>query len=758
VTPPLSASSDRRLVKSRIVIPEPSPDHAPGAAKARPVLKVGRNYYILASSLASRRIKRVLANGQSFAVFDAGGDILESPLEALGFFTRDTRYLSRFEMKIAGKTPHFLNSYLSDDKAQFRINLTNPDLGVRGEMIKLPRDSIQIERSWVLIETALYHRLVVRNYAGSPVELPVEMSLGADFADVFEVRGVKRKKRGELLKPEIDGNTVRFVYEGLDGNRRFTEIVFDTQPDALAAGRADYMIELEPDESIGIEVRVTSGFENHRPSRRSPISFDRALVARRTEIANSQARWARLSAGNDLFDKLLQRSMADLSSIITHDGKSSFMMAGIPWFATLFGRDSLLTTMSVLAFNPDIAASTLKSLAYLQGTRVDEARDEQPGKIVHEVREGEMAATGEVPFGRYYGSVDSTPLFLWLLGRYVRETGDLELADELWPNAKRALEWIERWGDRDGDGYVEYLRETPRGLANQGWKDSFDAISHANGTLARPPIALAEVQGYVYAAYTTISEVALRLGHNDTAELLLARAQALKQAFSRDFWLEKQRTVALALDGDKRPCRVMASNAGHCLASGLLDNEQAAVLSERLLADDMFSGWGVRTLGAGERRYNPMSYHNGSVWPHDNALIAMGLARYGNRAGALRILEGLFDAAVHLGGGSLPELFCGFPREQRLGPVPYPVACHPQAWSAASVFMILQAIMGLHVMGFDKRVVIDSPMIPPWLEWLSVEDLKVGDGSVSFVLRRTVKGATLEVMARRGVASIEVLK
>ncbi|MGH7001482.1 MAG: amylo-alpha-1,6-glucosidase [Stellaceae bacterium] len=302
------------------------------------------------------------------------------------------------------------------------------------------------------------------------------------------------------------------------------------------------------------------------------------------------------------------------------------------------------------------------------------------------------------------------------------------------------------------------MRETPRGLANQGWKDSFDAISHAGGELAKPPIALAEVQGYVYAAYTYIGEVAGRLGHSDMADFLATRAEALKQAFSRDFWLDEERTVALALDGDKRPCRVMASNAAHCLATGLLSDDQAATLSGRLLADDMFSGWGLRTFGAGERRYNPMSYHNGSVWPHDNGLAAMGLARYGNRAGALRILEGLFDASVRLGGGSLPELFCGFPREQRLGPVPYPVACHPQAWSAASVFMILQAVMGLHINGFEKRVVVDTPVIPPWLESITVEDLRVADGAVSFVLRRTLKTATLEVLSRRGSVSIEVLK
>jgi glycogen debranching enzyme len=506
-------------------------------------------------------------------------------------------------------------------------------------------------------------------------------------------------------------------------------------------------------------MRIAGGSEPEVGRGRSmPLAeFDSALAGRRSKIEESQTAWARLSSGNDLFDSLLTRSQADLTSLISHTADVTFMMAGIPWFATLFGRDSIITTLSVLPFNPAVAEHTLRALAKMQGSRIDETREEQPGKIVHEIRAGEMAATGEVPFGRYYGSIDSTPLFLWLLGRCVATTGNLAFAEELWPNAERALEWIERWGDRDGDGYVEYINKTPRGLANQGWKDSFDAISHANGELASPPIALAEVQGYVYAAYVSIADVATRLGHSEVASRLSERAAALKKKFSRDFWLEPERTVALALDGEKQPCRVMASNAAHCLATGLLDADQAAALSQRLLGDEMFSGWGIRTLSTNERRYNPMSYHNGSVWPHDNAIAAMGLAQYGNRAGALRILEGLFDAAVHLETASLPELFCGFPREPRLGPVPYPVACYPQAWSAASVFMILQALLGLEVMGFERRVSINSPTIPPWLEWLRIEDLKVGDSSVSLFPRRAGDGDVVtEVFERRGSVTVQV--
>jgi glycogen debranching enzyme len=725
------------------------------------VLQVGSDFYVHASALASRRASRVLANGESFAVFDIGGDILDYPHEALGFFHSDTRYLSQFELKIFGSTPYLLNSYLSDDKAQFRANLTNPDLASRGHGIKLPRDLIQMERSWVLDNATLIHRLRIRNYAEIPLQIPIEFFISADFADIFEVRGVERKVHGRLLRPRLGHRTLRLFYDGLDGVRRYTEASFDSEPRALSRDHAVFLLTLARDESAEIETRIAGGSETRHPRTHAkrPRDFDSAVEARRAAIEKCEAGWARISASNGVFDTLLARSQADLTSLISQNPESTFIMAGIPWFATLFGRDSIITTMATLPFYPELTVETLRALARMQGSEVNAAREEQPGKIVHEIRNGEMALAGDVPFGRYYGSIDSTPLFLWLLGQCVSTTGNLGLAQELWPNVERAMGWIEHWGDSDGDGYVEYARTTPRGLENQGWKDSFDSVSHANGELAEPPIALAEVQGYVYAAYLSIADVARRLGDQVTSSMLLERARSLRAAFSRDFWLDRERTVALALDGRKRPCRVMSSNAAHCLTSRLLHQDRAAALTERLLADDMFSGWGIRTLSSNERRYNPMSYHNGSVWPHDNAMAAMGLARYGKRSAALRILEGLFDAAGQLDTESLPELFCGFPREPQLGPVPYPVACYPQAWSAASIFMILQAVLGIDVLGCEGRLVIDSPAIPSWLDWIRIEDLKVGEGSISLVLRRAEKGpATAEVLRKTGSIDVEMRK
>jgi glycogen debranching enzyme len=728
------------------------------AEPAQTFLKVGSDYYVLASSLASRRQSKVLANGQSFAVFDAAGDIIESPLEALGFFNCDTRHLSRFEMQIAGTEPYFLNSYLSDDRAQFRATLTNADLGKRGEPSWLPRNSIRIDRGWVLDGAALYHRVTLRNYVRAPVEVELDFFYRVDFVDVFEVRGLRRERRGQMLSAAIDGSQIELSYSGLDNLRRSTEIRFDCAASEINEQRALFVLRLEPGETRTLECRITAG-EQSRPGRsvQGAGNFRAALEERQSELAGFRNGWASITASNNEFATMIRRAAVDLTSLVTHaEAGGAFIMAGVPWFATLFGRDSIITALSILPFHPEIAIGTLRTLARLQGAALNEARDEQPGKIVHEIRSGEMAATGEVPFGRYYGSVDATPLFLWLYGRCIEASGDLDLANELWPNVERAIEWIERWGDRDGDGYVKYLRETPRGLANQGWKDSADAIFHHDGRLAPPPIALAEVQGYVYAGCSSVASVAARLGHREVEDRLLTRAAALKRSFERDFWLDREGMIALAVDADGQPCRVMTSNGAHCLATGLVDGDRAIAMCRRLLADDMYSGWGIRTLSRNEQRYNPMSYHNGSVWPHDNAMAALGLARAGDHAGVIELLEGLSEACVQLNTSSLPELFCGFRREPGLGPVPYPVACFPQAWSAASVFMILQAMLGMRVLGFERRVVFDTHLIPSWLDWLSIDGLKVGDGRVSFVLRRSPNGAAIEVKEKSGDVRVEV--
>ena len=759
----ISSESGKRT-DSTIVVPNRVRDggsNEGGTPRGRSTLRrISGDFYILASAMASRRTTRVLAHGESFAVFETTGDILESPLEALGFFYRDTRHLSCFEIGIAGEVPHFLNSYVSDDNTEVRANLTNPDLRGADDSKLLERDLIQIQRSWVLNSPRLYQRIAIQNFAPSTVKIEINFALGADFRDMFEVRGQSRKKRGEMHPAKVGRSSVEFRYDGLDRIRRATTVSFNRKPTELTESNASFAMALKHGEAVEMEVCVEARQEQPRINGKIvvPRTFGDALERRRGEVGAVASGFTHVSTSNQVANSLINRSLGDLAALTTLSERGHSIMAGIPWFATLFGRDSIITALSVLPFFPGLAAGVLRTLASLQGTENNEARDEQPGKIIHEMRACEMANTGEIPFGRYYGSVDSTPLFLWLAGRYVGTTGDLKLAEELWPNVERALDWIGNHGDRDGDGYIEYERETPRGLANQGWKDSLDAISHADGTLAKPPIALAEVQGYAYAAYCSLAEVAGRLNKHELREHLREEARALKVNFERDFWLKKEKMVALALDGDKRPCAVMASNGAHCLAAGLIDGDRAAMLSERLLADDMFSGWGIRTLSNREQRYNPMSYHNGSVWPHDNAMAAWGLAAAERTYGAVKIMTGLFDAAAGLNNESLPELFCGFSREPSLGPVPYPVACHPQAWSAASVFLLIQSILGIEVRGFEHRIVMRAPMIPEWLDWIRFDDLRLGSSSISFVARRGRRGASIEVLEKRGPATVEVHK
>lgn len=727
--------------------------------EAQSFITVGSDIYVRASTVTSRRSTCAILNDEGFAVFDLSGDILESPFEPLGFFHRDTRHLSRFELRVTGESPRCLSSHTSRAHGGLRVMLANPDLALEQEDTVLPGNTIHIERNWVIVDAALFHKLVVRNYSTLPVRIPLDFLFDVDFADLFEVRGVKRIRRGDHSEPHASVGEITFAYRGLDGVRRYTNILFDPEPAALEAKRASFVLTLAPGEQTELEARITCESEttHARTSSKPPSRFDQALTNRRSETSRLGAGWSTVSASSDALNSLLQSSSADLTAMTRAGPDGTFLMAGVPWFATLFGRDSILGAMLVLPFNPKLAAGTLRALAALQATEVNSRRDEQPGKIVHEVRYGEMAATGEVPFGRYYGSVDATPLFLCLLGRYVATTGDLELADRLWSNAERALDWIERWGDSDGDLYVEYRSANEKGLSNQGWKDSGDAVSHADGTLARPPIALCEVQGYVHTAYSLIAGLARRLGREDTASRLDERAARLRACFSRDFWIEREGTVALALDADKKPCCVMASNAAHLLATDLLDNQQSEALASRLMREDIFTGWGIRTLGSRERRYNPMSYHNGSVWPHDNAIAAAGLARINGRRGVIRILESLVEAASQLRTGSLPELFCGFPRDGRLGPVPYPVACHPQAWSAASIFMMVQAVLGIEVRGFERRLVVNSPAMPEWLDWLKIENLKVSDGSVSLVARRSRAGASIDIIETRGDVTVDVI-
>jgi glycogen debranching enzyme len=699
-----------------------------------------------ASLQEGRRL--TLKHGDTFAVFDQNGDVRAGQESSEGIYNCDTRHLSLFYLSVDGARPMLLSSTLRDDNATLTCDLSNPDLfDLAGQRV-LDHDLIHIRRSRFLWNAACFERLAVKNFDVVARRIRLELAFAADFADLFEVRGTRRKRRGTQHPAEIRADGVTLAYTGLDDRRRETILRFDPAPTALVGDHAVFDLDLAPRESQGlfIEVRCSTDGSHLAPRR----AFFVALRDARRALRTSSARAASVATSNETFNEAARRSVADLYMLNTATAYGPYPYAGIPWFNTVFGRDALITALQTLWLDPTIARGVLCYLAANQATTSDPAADAEPGKILHEQRHGEMAALGEVPFRRYYGSIDSTPLFVMLAGAYLDRTGDLDTILQLWPNIEAALLWIDNEGDRDGDGFVEYGRRNTDGLINQGWKDSHDSIFHADGTLARGPIALAEVQAYAYGAWNAGADIAAKLGQVRRAVTFRAKGETLRQKFDKCFFDETLGTYVLALDGDKRPCRVRASNAGHALFTGIAFPERAAAVVATLMTPSSFSGWGVRTLASTEARHNPMSYHNGSVWPHDNALIAAGFARYGFRREAARIFEGLFAASTYIDLRRLPELFCGFARQRNQGPTFYPVACAPQAWAAAASLSLVQSCLGL---GFDpaaRRITFTRAALPDFLNEVVLRNLSLGSASVDVALRRAGSEVVVNVLAREG--------
>jgi glycogen debranching enzyme len=732
----------------------------------------------------------VLKEHQMFLVCDGDGDIAAHNVDGHGLYWHDTRFLSLFEMSLDAGRPQLLSSS-GEHNFMMTLQFANPAFQASDGRDVRPR-TLSLRRNRFL-HAALHERIGIFNYNPFPVPVKLKLTFGSDFRDMFDIRGyARRSKHGAIDRPWHEGNEIILGYTGLDEMRRETRVRFDQiptqidiqEPDPLPTGTleslpgisgagdpraevpirpptatATFELVVPPDQymSLTCEVLVSQG--GHSPELPHTIGDVSSLDSAFGDMRESYREWeetcTEISTDDEIVNAVLKRSLHDLRLLSDRVENGYLPSAGIPWFSVPFGRDSLITALQALALQPDIARATLLFLAEHQGREVNDWRDEQPGKILHEIRYGELAALGDVPHAAYYGSVDATPLWIMTLGEYVRWTGDRDLAANLRPNLEAALTWIDAYGDLDGDGYVEYLCRSSRGIRNQGWKDSADSATHRDGHRAEPPVALAEVQGYVFAAWNAAADLFELYGEAERAATLRTKALELRQRFQTAWWSETDQFYAMALDAEKLPVTTVSSNVGHCLWTGMLDDGPAWTVGGRLLREDMLCGWGVRTLSSAEPSFNPMSYHNGSVWPHDNSIIVAGLKRYRMDDQALTIAEEVLDAARRFPLYRLPELYCGFARDRRYFSMPaqYPVSCSPQAWAAGSIFLIVQTLLGLRVDALNDRIML-RPTLPHDVNLLRVQNLRIGQHRVNFEVRRDNGTTRVDVTRAAPVAVV----
>ena len=688
-------------------------------------------YYIATTSSPADDRARVLKYGRMFFVFDRLGDVQTSGLGEEGLFYDGMRHLSELSLNLWNARPLLLSSTVATNNFLFTADLANLDVFSEGEMV-IHRGTLHLVRSRFLWRDSFFEKLLFVNHGLEDLEVPIRIGFDADFADIFEVRGTVREKRGERLEEQISGNSVILSYQGLDRIVRQTCIRSDAHGVRASQAGLEFEVVLRPKEPATIEFEVCCSSETGTDS----IGYTEGLSAARFELAELSRGFPQITSSNSRFSDWIARSISDLEMMIAGNPELNYPYAGVPWFSTVFGRDGIITALQTMWLNPNIGKGVLEFLAATQADKIDYVADSEPGKILHEMRRSEMAILGEVPFGRYYGSVDATPLFVLLAGAYFDRSADRPLIAKLWPHVQRALTWIDQYGDVDGDGFVEYARHSSNGLIQQGWKDSNDSVFHSDGKLAEAPIALCEVQGYVYAAKLAAARLSRMLGDLNGSCELEVQAETLRTKFEEQFWCEDLGTYALALDGRKRPCRVRTSNAGHCLYTGIVSPERARRVADNLMNEDSFTGWGIRTVACTESRYNPLSYHNGSVWPHDNSIVANGMARYASKKMAGQVLLALLDLSSEVELRRLPELFCGLKRRPNEGPTLYPVACSPQAWAAAAPFLILEGCLGITVQAERRRIVFDRPFLPEGIPQLSIRGLRCGKVAVDLLLER----------------------
>lgn len=705
----------------------------------------------------------MLKHHETFAVFDRYGEINNSNDSEEGLYYKGTRHLSQSEFTLGIDRPLLLNSTITHDNLLLNIDLSNPDFkDLNGKLI--PRGSIHVYRSTFLHQHSGYESIVITNFAKEHIRVPITFRFSADFKDIFEIRGHARKKRGEMRESQWEDSRLLLSYRGLDGVERRTRISFWSEHakfQTLADGTLHVIVE-----PLHHRVELFFCYDFSSSEDEAPINTDnpkhrykRKLVAINEEFHVETSQDTHITTSNEPFNQWLLRSHSDLRLMITQTPLGPYPYAGVPWFSAPFGRDGIITALQTLWINPDIARGVLKFLSKMQATEVSDERDSEPGKILHEFRYGEMANLKEIPFARYYGSVDATPLFVVLAGEYLKATGDLDFIRSIWEHILFAIHWIEKYGDADGDGFVEYACRSKRGLVVQGWKDSDNSVFHRDGSNAEAPIALCEVQGYVYHARLNAALIAKKMGEETLSEKLEIEAELLKVKFNDAFWIEELGTYALALDGKKNPCKVKTSNVGHCLYSGIVEESKVESVIQNLMNPQSFCGWGIRTVSEAETRYNPMSYHNGSVWPHDTSLIAMGFARYGHKERSCQLLSAMFDVSREVDLNRLPELFCGFEKRTAQGPTLYPLSCAPQAWAAGTVFMMLQACLGLKIDAEQKQILFESPRLPPSLKSLRLIGLRVGSfGSADLEVIRHSNDIAIHILRRTGDITIVTLK
>ncbi|WHY20185.1 amylo-alpha-1,6-glucosidase [Paenibacillus sp. G2S3] len=686
---------------------------------------------------------RVIKENDLFLMTDKGGDIPDNDQSGLGLYTRDTRFLSRMEIRINNQRPILLSS-AADENYISTIRLTNPHMEEDGKLI-LWRESVEIERTRFIYEGALYETFKLTSYYPKAIQFDFSVLLDADFTDMFVIRGFQHGKLGSKTGERRASGERVISYLGADELLRETKVKWDTQESRISeTGEVHFDVELKHQESVEIAFFIAPMIDGNEPLQ---YETKEAMNKLRASYATWNASSTSISSDMPLFNKLYHRGVQDLRVLLTDLGYGQFPVAGLPWYSVPFGRDSLIAALQMLSLNPQIAKGTLLTMAAYQGQKEDEWRDEQPGKVMHEIRYGELAATNQVPFTPYYGTIDATPLFLLLTAEYYHWTGDLEFVSSLMPHLNAALNWIKEYGDYDNDSFVEYYQKSSKGIANQGWKDSADSVIHSNGDYAEAPIALVEVQGYVYQALTRLAPIFKSLGHEEQAEVMEKDAAQLQTRFEEDFWMDDEQFYAIALDKDKKRVDSVTSNAGHILMSGIASPERAKAVAARLVAPDLFGGYGIRTMSTAATGYNPMSYHDGSVWPHDNSLCLLGLSQSGFTEEAITVMQGLLNAADQFEYYRLPELYCGY-SDQLGAPVPYPVACSPQAWAAGTPLTFVQALLGLQPNALTRQITI-KPALLNGMNDLKVEQLQIGNGTLSLRISRVDNELKLEVLSNQ---------